>query len=208
VNFFKIGLHLAFAEGIDALLCDLVRAGRRVFLDCKMYDIDKTVEQGIARVADRGVSIVTVHGERRMIEAAVHGKGRSDLMIFAISVLTSIDDTALREMGYALPLHDLVALRVKQSAEAGCDGMICSAQDNPNALRAAAHAPHLLFGTPGIRPAGTSSPDQRRPATPAAAIAAGADYLVVGRPIVDAKDPAQAAADIIKEMEAAKTVLF
>ena len=204
VSFFKIGLHLAFAEGIDGLIADLVRAGRKLFLDCKMYDIDLTVEEGIRRVAARGVSFVTVHGEPRMLAAAVRGRGTSALKLFAVSVLTSLDDAALREMGYSLSLPELVALRVRQTVASGCDGLIASAADNPDALRRIGGNDRLLIATPGIRPAGTASPDQRRPATPAAAIAAGADYLVVGRPIVAAPDPAAAAAAIIAEMEAAR----
>ncbi len=201
VSFFKIGLHLAFADGIDALIGELVRSGRRLFLDCKMYDIDLTVEEGVRRVAERGAAFVTVHGEPRMLAAAVRGRGNSALKLFAVSVLTSLDDAALREMGYAMSVADLVARRAAQAVASGCDGLIASAADNPDALRRAAGSDRLLIATPGIRPAGSTSPDQRRPATPAAAIAAGADYLVVGRPIVAAADPAAAAAAIIAEMQ-------
>ena len=202
-TFFKVGLWLAFAEGIDGFLGDLLRRGHQVFLDCKMYDIDKTVEQGVARAAERGVSIVTVHGDDRMIEAAVRGRGDSALKVFAVSVLTSLDDAALARMGYAMAVKDLVAHRARAAASCGCDGLIASSHDNPNLLRRQAGSETLLIATPGVRPAGSATDDHARFATPGQAIRDGADYLVVGRPIVNAPDPARAAAAIIAEMAAA-----
>ena len=202
-RFFKVGLWLAFAEGIDAFLAELRRAGHEVFLDCKMYDIDKTVEQGVARAAERGVAIVTVHGDDRMIAAALQGRGDSALKVFAVSVLTSLDDAALARMGYAMGAAALVEKRARAAAALGCDGLIASAHDNPNALRRTAGSERLLIATPGVRPAGSATNDHARFATPAQAIRDGADYLVVGRPIIAAPDPAAAAAAIIAEMEAA-----
>lgn len=202
VTFFKVGLWLAFAEGVDGLLRDLTASGKKVFLDAKMYDIGRTVEEGVARAADRGVNILTVHGDARIMEAAVKGKGSSSLNIFAISVLTSLDDAALKEMGYALTARDLIHMRAKQAAQYGCDGIIASAADDPNELRRIAGSDRLLIGTPGIRSADEPSDDHARLATPGAAIARGSDYLVVGRPIVAAADPAARAAAIIAEMEA------
>src|SRR5580658_5832076 len=114
VSFFKIGLWLAFAEGVDGLLHALISSGKRVFLDAKMHDIGQTVQEGVARAADRGLSIVTVHGEPQVMRAAVKGKGGSDLKIFAISVLTSLDDAALKEMGYAHSARQLIHLRARQ----------------------------------------------------------------------------------------------
>lgn len=200
VTVFKVGFWLAFAEGIDAFLSELTRAGKQIFLDCKMYDIDQTVEQGVARAAERGVSIVTVHGDDRMIEAAVRGRGHSGLKVFAVSVLTSLDDAALARMGYGVPAAELVARRARAAAACGCDGLIASARDNPNELRRRAGRDSLLIATPGVRPAGTASDDHARFATPGQAIADGADYLVVGRPIIAAPNPARAAAGIIAEM--------
>lgn len=202
VSFFKVGLWLAFAEGVDGLLHSLISTGKRVFLDAKMHDIGKTVEEGAARAADRGVSLLTVHGEPRVMEAAVKGKGASPLKIFAISVLTSLDDVALKEMGYALSARELVHLRAKQAVRFGCDGLIASAADNPNELRRIAGSERLLIGTPGIRGAGESTDDHARMATPAAAIERGSDYLVVGRPVIGHADPARRAREIIAEMEA------
>jgi orotidine-5'-phosphate decarboxylase len=203
VSFFKIGLWLAFAEGVDGLLHSLISSGKKVFLDAKMYDIGRTVEEGVARAADRGISFVTVHGDARIMEAAVKGKGGSDLKIFAISVLTSLDDAGLKEMGYALTARDLIHMRTKQAAGFGCDGMIASAADDPNELRRIAGSDTLLIGTPGIRGAEDTSDDHARLATPKAAIERGSDYLIVGRPIVAHADPAARARQIIAEMEAA-----
>jgi orotidine-5'-phosphate decarboxylase len=201
VSFFKIGLWLAFAEGVDGLLHSLISSGKRVFLDAKMHDIGQTVAEGVARAADRGVHLVTVHGEPQVMAAAVKGKGTSPLKIFAISVLTSLDDADLKEMGYALPARELVHLRAKQAVQSGCDGLIASAADDPNELRRIAGSDRLLIGTPGIRGAGDTTDDHARLATPAAAIVRGSDYLVVGRPIIAATDPAERARQIIAEME-------
>jgi orotidine-5'-phosphate decarboxylase len=136
------------------------------------------------------------------MRAAVAGKaGSARTKVFAISVLTSLNDAAVREMGYALSVQELIRLRVKQAVECGCDGMIASADDDPNAIRAMAGAEHLLIGTPGIREPGGSVDDHKRHATPAQAIARGADYLVVGRPITQADDPAAAARRIVADMQ-------
>ena len=202
VSFFKIGLWLAFAEGVDGLLHALISTGNRVFLDAKMYDIGRTVEEGVARAADRGISIVTVHGDARIMESAVKGKRGSDLKIFAISVLTSLDDAGLKEMGYALTARELIQRRARQAVQFGCDGLIASAADDPNELRRIAGSDRLLIGTPGIRGAADTADDHARLATPRAAIERGSDYLVVGRPIIAHPDPAARARQIIAEMEA------
>jgi len=202
VSFFKVGLWLAFAEGVDGLLHGLISAGKRVFLDAKMHDIGKTVEEGVARAADRGITLVTVHGEPRVMEAAVKGKGGSPLKIFAISVLTNLDDAALKETGYALTARELVHLRARQAVRFGVDGLIASGADDPNELRRIAGWDRLLIGTPGIRGVADATDDHARLATPAAAIERGSDYLVVGRPIIAHTDPASRALEIIAEMEA------
>jgi orotidine-5'-phosphate decarboxylase len=202
VSFFKIGLWLLFARGAERFIDGLIAQGKRVFLDAKMYDIGETVRQGVARATERGVSIVTVHGDPEIMRAAVAGKaGSARTEVFAISVLTSLNDAAVREMGYALPVAELIRLRVRQAVECGCDGVIASAADDPNAIRRVANADHLLIATPGIRESGGSMDDHKRHTTPAQAIARGADYLVVGRPITQADDPAVAARRIIADME-------
>jgi orotidine-5'-phosphate decarboxylase len=202
VSFFKIGLWLLFAPGAERLIDGLIGQGRRIFLDAKMYDIGETVRQGVARAAERGVSLVTVHGDPEIMRAAVAGRGGSArTKVFAISVLTSLDDTAVRAMGYAMPVADLVRLRVRQAVDCGCDGIVASAGDDPDAIRRMANAEHLLIATPGIREPGGAVDDHKRHATPAQAITRGADYLVVGRPITQADDPAAAARRIIADME-------
>jgi orotidine-5'-phosphate decarboxylase len=202
VSFFKIGLWLLFAPGAERLIDGLIGQGRRIFLDAKMYDIGETVRQGVARAAERGVSLVTVHGDPEIMRAAVAGRGGSArTKVFAISVLTSLDDTAVRAMGYAMPVADLVRVRVRQAVDCGCDGIVASAGDDPDAIRRMANAEHLLIATPGIREPGGAVDDHKRHATPAQAIARGADYLVVGRPITQADDPAAAARRLIADME-------
>ncbi len=200
VSFYKVGMWLFFQRGADGLIDELIGAGKQVFLDYKMYDIGETVRRGVASAAQRGASIVTVHGDPDMLRAAVDGRGDSTLRVFAISVLTSQDDAALRAMGYDRPLQEVIDLRVRAAAEAGCDGVIASAADDPDALRRRAGRPDLLVGTPGIRLAGGDHHEQKRAATPDAAIERGADYLVVGRPITGAPDPAAAAREIVALM--------
>ena len=197
VSFYKIGMWLFFQRGVDALIDELIAAGKQVFLDYKMYDIGETVRRGVAAAAARGISIVTVHGDPDMLQAAVAGRGTSGLRVFAISVLTSQDDAALQAMGYNRPLQEIIDLRVRTAAEAGCDGVIASAADDPDLIRRRSGRADLLVGTPGIRLAGADHHDQKRAATPDAAIERGADYLVVGRPITGAADPAEAARTII-----------
>ena len=202
VSFYKVGLWLLFAPGAERFIDGLIGQGKRVFLDAKMYDIGETVRQGVARATERGVSIVTVHGDPEIMRAAVAGKaGSQRTKVFAISVLTSLNDAAVREMGYALSVAELIGLRVRQAVECGCDGMIASAHDDPDAIRRMAGAQQLLIATPGIREPGGSVDDHKRHATPAQAIARGADYLVVGRPITQADDPAAAARRIVADME-------
>jgi orotidine-5'-phosphate decarboxylase len=202
VSFFKVGLGLLFAPGAERFIDRLLADGRRVFLDAKMYDIGETVRQGVARAVERGVNIVTVHGDPDIMRAAVAGKaGSARTKVFAISVLTSQNDASVHEMGYALSVPELIRLRVGQAVACGCDGIIASAHDDPNAIRAVAGAESLLIATPGIREPGADAHDQRRVATPAQAIARGADYLVVGRPITLADDPVAAARRIVEDME-------
>ncbi|MGH7122423.1 MAG: orotidine-5'-phosphate decarboxylase [Acetobacteraceae bacterium] len=204
VSVFKVGFGLLFAPGVETLIERLVRS-KAVFLDCKMYDIGETVRRGVARARERGVRFLTVHAEEEILHAAVAGKGGSDFpKILAVTVLTSVDDAALRRMGYALTVHDLVQRRVQSVVRSGCDGIIASARDRPDEIRKSAGAPAFIIATPGIRPAGSAVNDHKRAATPAEAILNGADYLIVGRPIVAAADPAKAAASIIDEMRAAQ----
>jgi orotidine-5'-phosphate decarboxylase len=202
VSFFKIGLWLAFAQGVDGLINDLVTAKKQVFLDAKMYDIGKTVEEGVARAADRGVSFVTVHGDAEIIASAVKGKRGSAIKIFSITVLTSLSDANLAQMGYRLNAKELVHLRVSEAIKHGCDGIIASAHDNPDDIRRIAGNDRLLIATPGIRSTDDPADDHQRKASPREAIKRGADYLVVGRPVIRSEDPLARTKAIISEMDA------
>ena len=201
-SFFKLGLWLAFADGFDGLLKRLLDGGKQVFLDAKMHDIGKTVEEGVARAADRGVTFITVHGEPQVIESAMKGRRGTDARILAVTVLTSLGDAELRELGYGLTAEALVHRRVRQAVQYGCDGIVASASDNPDTLRGIGGSDRLLIVTPGIRGPEDPVDDHRRSADAATAIAQGADYLVVGRPIVAHADPAERARRIVAEMNA------
>jgi orotidine-5'-phosphate decarboxylase len=202
VSFFKLGLWLIFAPGFDRLVEDLVARGKQVFLDAKMFDIGETVKHGVMRAAERGVSLLTVHGDDDIIRAAIDGKRSSDLRILAITALTSIDDAGARQLGYTVSVDELIRRRVAACVELGVDGVIASPGDVAG-IRRLPGADRLLVVTPGVRLAGAALDDHKRAGTPAAAIAAGADYLVVGRPIVQAPDPAALAAQIIADMQSA-----
>ena len=204
VSFYKIGLWLLFAEGTDRLIDGLIKRDKKVFLDYKMFDIPETVHRGIERARDRGIKFVTVHGDDEIIKSAVEAKGNSDfLKIFTITVLTSMDDNNLHDMGYRLGVQDLIKLRVRKSIEYGSDGIIASAADDPNEIRKLVNNQSLLIATPGVRPSGSSSDDHKRLASPAEAIKAGADYIIMGRPIVTKQDPRAEAERVIRDMESA-----
>ncbi len=200
VSFYKIGYQLAFAGGM-ALAETLVGAGKQVFLDLKLHDIGNTVEKGVESVARMGATFVTVHAYPQTMKAAVAARGGAGLRILAVTVLTSYDDADLEAAGYALGVSSLVARRAAQAREIGVDGLVCSAEEAA-ALRSLVGTSMMLV-TPGIRPAGAAAGDQKRVMTPSRAIAAGADYLVVGRPIVEAADPKAAAEAIVAEIAAA-----
>jgi len=202
VRFYKVGYWLLYSPGAEALIADIKASGKRLFLDAKLHDIPQTVEIGAARAAERGVDLLTVHAEPAVMQAAVKGAAGSAMQVFGVTVLTSLDDADLAEIGYRMGVADLVARRARQAADSGCHGIIASPDDKPAKLRQAAGAPTLLIATPGIRPAGDAAGDQKRIATPAQAISDGSDYLVVGRPVVAKPDPAAAARAIIAEMRA------
>lgn len=197
VSFYKIGYQLVFGHGL-ALAEDLVRSGKRVFLDMKLHDIGATVSRGVENVARLGATFLTVHAYSQTMQAAVAGRAGSQLKVLAVTVLTSYDDRDLREAGYALDVKTLAARRAQQARDLGVDGLVCSAEEAAD-LRAIV-GPSMALVTPGIRPEGAAAGDQKRIMTPAKAIAAGADYLVVGRPIVEAGDPAAVAAAIVAEI--------
>ncbi len=201
VSFFKIGLWLFFEPGVNALIDEIIAAGHQVFLDYKMFDIGETVRRGVAAAARRNISFLTVHGDPDIMRAAVDGRGDTDLKVFAISVLTSMDDAAMREQGFDRTVAEVVELRVRNAVACGVDGIIASPNDEPDRIRAWTGSDRLLVTTPGIRLPGAMPDEQKRVAPPDVAIARGADYLVVGRPITAHADPASQARLIIAEME-------
>ena len=202
VSFYKLGMWLLFQPGAHGLVAELVQAGRGVFLDYKLYDIGETVQHGVSSIAQLGGRFVTVHGEPQILRSAVAGAAGSKLGVLAVTVLTSLDDDAVRSMGYGLSVRELVTRRARDAAEAGCAGIIASALDDPDALREVSGRADLLVITPGIRMPGDDAGDQSRTATPGEAIRRGADYLVVGRPIVRAASPRDAARRILDDMAA------
>jgi orotidine-5'-phosphate decarboxylase len=204
VQFVKVGLELYTAAGPDIVRRAIAR-GKRVFLDLKFLDIEETVRRATAQVAALGVTFLTIHANRKALRAAVEGRGQrsggEELKLLAVTVLTNFDANDLRDMGIQRSVADLVAARANLAAECGCDGVIASGAE-PEAIRQKVSRQFLIV-TPGIRPAGEGIDEHARVTTPAQAISAGADYLVVGRPIRDAADPRAAAEAIIAEMQAA-----
>lgn len=202
VHNYKIGLELLFGGGLP-LAARLKADGRTVFLDMKLLDIPNTVENAARNIARMGLDFLTVHGtDRKTLDAAVTGRESSSLKLLAVTVLTSLDHADLAEQGIAdLAPADLVVRRALLARDAGFDGVIASGHEAA-AVRAAV-GPGFLIVTPGIRPSGGPVGDQARVMTPAMAIGAGADALVVGRPITAAADPQAAAAAIVAEIAAA-----
>lgn len=194
---YKIGLQLLPIGGV-ALGRELRAQGKNIFLDFKFHDIDATVEKATASVAGLDAQLLTVHARPDVMRAAVRGKGSSDLRILGVTVLTSLDQQALKDIGYNDNAENLVMRRVRQAIEAGVDGVVASPLEAAS-IRAIVPDSFLVV-TPGVRPAGSDAGDQKRIATPAAALTSGASHLVVGRPITQAPDPAKAAAAIMAEI--------
>jgi orotidine-5'-phosphate decarboxylase len=197
VSFYKIGLELLATDGM-ALARDLKGEGKSIFLDWKLHDIGATVERSARVLAGAGCDLLTVHAEPQVMAAAVKAKAGSDLKILAVTVLTSLTDADLIELGYAFSARDLVARRIRQAIEAGVDGIVSSPQEAALAREIA--GPDFLVVTPGVRPFWAAKNDQARAATPADALRAGASHLVCGRPITAANDPREAALKVAAEM--------
>ena len=200
VTFYKIGYQLGFAGGLG-LAERLAGAGKQVFVDMKLHDIGNTVAEGVKSVARLGATFLTVHAYPQTMHAAVDARADTNLRILAVTVLTSYDDADLAAAGYDFTVPELVAERAAQARDIGVDGLVCSAVEAAS-LRQIVGGGRTLV-TPGIRPAGADAGDQKRIMTPSAAIKAGANYLVVGRPIVAAKDPKAAAEAIVADIAAA-----
>jgi orotidine-5'-phosphate decarboxylase len=200
VTFYKVGLQMIFAGGID-FARRLVGEGKQVFLDAKLLDIDNTVEGAVESIVPLGVTFLTIHAYPKAMRAAVVARGDASLKLLGVTVLTSMDATDLAAAGYAGAPDALVAARAADARTAGMDGVVASPAEAA-AVRALI-GPNMALVTPGVRPAGMASGDQKRVATPAAAIRHGADYLVVGRPVTTAPDPRAAAASIVREIDTA-----
>ncbi|MBW8813738.1 MAG: orotidine-5'-phosphate decarboxylase [Caulobacterales bacterium] len=203
VSFYKVGLEL-FATGEGMTLArELKAAGKQVFLDWKLHDIGTTVQKAAAVLAHAGCGdLLTVHAEPQVMASAVRGRGPgSSLKILAVTVLTSLSDEDLAEIGYATTARALVERRVHQAVAAGCDGVISSPHEA--ALARAIGGPGFLVVTPGVRPDWSAKNDQARAATPREALEAGASHIVCGRPITAANDPHAAALRVAAEMAGA-----
>ncbi len=197
VGFYKVGMELYAAAGM-AVVNALHDRGKDVFLDLKLYDIPETVKRAVAVIARTPVRLLTVHAVTSVMRAAVAGKADAELKLLAVSVLTSFGPEDLQSLGYSCTVSDLVATRSCQAVEAGVDGIVCSPLE-VSAVRQLA-GPDTILVTPGVRSAGAAKGDQKRVATPAEAIRNGADYLVIGRQITRAADPAGEAARVMEEI--------
>ena len=201
VQFYKVGYELGLSPDGLAFAEMLARSGKKVFLDLKLHDIGNTIERAVARIAERGMTFLTIHAFPQTMRAAVKARGSSNLKILAVTVLTSWDDSDLAEAGYAMKVSELVSKKAGQAKDIGIDGIVASAAEASNIRRIV--GPGTLIVTPGIRPAGSASGDQKRVVTPGDAIKAGADYLVVGRPVTGAAEPVQAAEALVGEIASA-----
>lgn len=196
-GFYKVGMELYAAAGI-AFVDELLQAGHKVFLDLKFYDIPETVKRATVQVARLGVHLLTVHGSNAVMRAAVEGRADSALRLLGVTVLTSFDQSDLADLGYPCSVEDLVALRVRKAKGAAIDGIVCSPLEAASVR--ATLGPDAIIVTPGVRSAGAGKGDQKRIATPAEAISAGATYLVIGRQITRAEDPRAEAFRVLQEL--------
>jgi orotidine-5'-phosphate decarboxylase len=202
-GFYKIGMELYAAAGLD-LASELVNRGKHVFLDLKLYDIGETVMRAVRQICGRSSpSFLTVHGSRAVMEAAAKGRGSNDVKLLAVTVLTSFDQDDLKDLGYEVPVSQLVDLRVNKALDSGMDGVVCSPLEVAR-VRAIA-GPKFLLVTPGVRSAGVDKGDQKRTATPQDALLSGADYLVIGRQVTRAADPRAACEQVLSELAEGRT---
>ena len=190
-----------YAAGGMPFVSQLSALGKQVFLDLKLYDISETVKRATRQICQAGVAkFLTVHGSRSVMEAAAEGRGQSQTKLLAVTVLTSFDRDDLADLGYNVPISELVELRVKKAKESGMDGIVCSPLEVGRVRQIA--GPDMKLVTPGVRSAGAAKGDQKRVATPREAIRDGADYLVIGRQVTRAADPHSACKEILAEISA------
>jgi orotidine-5'-phosphate decarboxylase len=200
IGFYKVGLELYAASGME-IVRELQDRGKDVFLDLKLFDIGETVKRAVAVIARIGVRFLTLHSSAAVMRAAVEGRGDRPLKLLAVTVLTSFDDQDVHDLGYPGDVRELVEWRVRKSVECGVDGLISSPLEAASIRRLA--GPGKIIVTPGVRSAGKAKGDQKRVATPAEAIRDGANYVVMGRQITRASDPAGEAARVLDEIRAA-----
>lgn len=198
VDYYKIGYQCFYGADGFALGKALIAAGKKVFFDLKLLDIDNTIEKGVGAIAETGAAMLTVHAYPKTMRAAQKAAAGSALCVLGVTVLTSMDDADVKEAGYERDAAGLVALRAQQAKEAGIGGIVASSHEAE--MVRTILGPKMAIVTPGIRPAGAALGDQKRVMTPAEALAVGATHLVVARPIVEAPDPAAAAKAILAEM--------
>ena len=201
ISFYKIGYQLAYGGDGLALGAELARAGKQVFFDLKLLDIDNTVARAVEAIAGTGASMLTIHAYPQAMAGAAEAARDTDLKLLAVSVLTSMDESDLMEAGYDRDVESLVGLRAYQARQAGMGGVVCSAHEA--ALVRKMLGNDMSIVTPGIRPRGEDQGDQKRVVTPAEALQWGATHLVVGRPITGAVDPLAATYRILEEMAVA-----
>jgi orotidine-5'-phosphate decarboxylase len=203
VEFYKVGLTLLARPGGVDFAHRLRARGKKVFQDWKLHDIGAQVEGAARSVAEGGCDLLTVHAEPQVMRAAVKGRGDRATKILAVTVMTSLSDADLKEIGYSAGAAELVEARVRQALDCGVDGVVSSPLEAARVKKIAVEAgrPDFLIVTPGVRPAGGDLGDQQRVATPAEALRAGATHLVAARPVIAADDPLMAAARIAAEMD-------
>ena len=202
VDFFKIGLALQLASGVEEFIRSLIAEKKRVFLDYKYYDVPETLRKAISRASELGVSFLTIHGSSSLMRAAAGAKGNRGLKLFCVTVLTAMDGDDIAEMGYTHhTVEQLVLFRARKALEAGCDGVIASGLEVKQIKEMSQGG--LLVVTPGIRDEESPADDQKRRTTARSAILSGADYLVIGRPITDAANPRAESQRLIAGMQTA-----
>jgi orotidine-5'-phosphate decarboxylase len=200
-DFYKVGMELYAAAGME-IVSQLGSFGKNVFLDLKLYDIAETVKRATRQICKSGApAFLTVHGSQAIMRAAVEGRAGSNTKLLGVTVLTSFDQEDMADLGFSIPVSDLVELRVRKAVESGMDGVVCS----PLEIRRVREAggPKLIIITPGVRSLGAAKGDQKRIATPSEAIRNGANYLVIGRQVTRAPDPEAACREVLAEIGAA-----
>jgi orotidine-5'-phosphate decarboxylase len=203
IDFYKVGMELYAAAGMG-FVRELRAQGKQVFLDMKFYDIPETVRRAVCVATRAGVQFLTVHGSGPVMRAAAEGRGSSDLKLLAVTVLTSFDREDILDLGYSCEVQELVDLRVRKALDSGIEGIVASPLDAAHVRGIA--GPEMILVTPGVRSQGTARGDQKRVATPADAIRDGADYVVMGRQITRAVDPAAEVARVLEEIIAGSRV--